>query len=775
MPIAPTYPGVYIEEIPSGVRTITGVSTSVTAFVGSTKKGPINEAVRCLSLSDYERSFGGLDATSELSYAVRQFFLNGGSQAWVVRLAKNALAATATLHNEQSQNVLALAALDEGKSGNYIEVRVDHRTANPASTFNLTLNYTSPDNPVENVTETYQNLSMNSQDFRYALDMVNGVSQLVEVSSDVTAAMLAGLSAGTSRSADLTDAGGTILDVATLLDATHNQLRVQVNGLPPVTVQIALPGDISGTTPTARLTSLCGAIRDQVRAAAGGDPALLGFTCTRQATPPQIVMTSGGAGEVSSVRVLPGERNDATARLRLGTVNGGTEADAVAALRPVEAPDPGRLVSGPFGATDLDATPTATENSFQIGLDGGVPDLVNIGDATAAGANLAAKLGDVAGRITTAVRALKPANPAYRDFTCTAGTTANTLVLSSGTRGAGSSVVVTAAPSNSIADKLHLLAGATATPGVDFTLTGGDEQPYTDADAYNLFIADRSQRKGIYALDEVDLVNLLCLPGVTDPGILQDANAYCVERRAFMIIDSPKASASPDDMVATITGPTLPKSDHAAVYYPWICIADPLKSGKLRRTAPSGTLAGLFARTDSSRGVWKAPAGTEAALAGAQGVDFRLTDAQNGTLNPLGVNAIRVFPGYGTVSWGARTLRGDDQLASEYKYVPVRRLALYIEESLFRGTKWVVFEPNDEPLWAQIRLNVGAFMHNLFRQGAFQGKTPREAYLVKCDSETTTQNDINLGIVNILVGFAPLKPAEFVFIRIQQLAGRVES
>jgi len=117
--------------------------------------------------------------------------------------------------------------------------------------------------------------------------------------------------------------------------------------------------------------------------------------------------------------------------------------------------------------------------------------------------------------------------------------------------------------------------------------------------------------------------------------------------------------------------------------------------------------------------------------------------------------------------------RGADALTDEYKYVPVRRLALYIEESLSRGTKWVVFEPNDEPLWAQIRLNVGSFMNTLFRQGAFQGSTPKDAYLVKCDSETTTQDDINKGVVNIIVGFAPLKPAEFVVIKIQQLTGKI--
>jgi phage tail sheath protein FI len=228
-------------------------------------------------------------------------------------------------------------------------------------------------------------------------------------------------------------------------------------------------------------------------------------------------------------------------------------------------------------------------------------------------------------------------------------------------------------------------------------------------------------------------------------------------------------------MVAVVSGTALPKSDHAAVYYPWVQIADPLKNGKLRTTPPSGTVAGLYARTDANRGVWKAPAGTEASLGGVQALSHALTDRENGSLNPLGVNCLRLLPVFGAVAWGARTLRGADAMTSEYKYVPVRRLALFIEESLFRGTQWVVFEPNDEPLWAQIRLNLGAFMNGLFRQGAFQGRSTREAYLVKCDRETTTQDDINRGVVNILVAFAPLKPAEFVVIRIQQLAGQIQT
>jgi uncharacterized protein len=242
-----------------------------------------------------------------------------------------------------------------------------------------------------------------------------------------------------------------------------------------------------------------------------------------------------------------------------------------------------------------------------------------------------------------------------------------------------------------------------------------------------------------------------------------------------MIVDAPKTAKTPSDMSTTISGTALPKTDHAAVYYPWVKIPDPLKSGRLRTSAPSGTIAGVYARTDSNRGVWKAPAGMDASLAGVQAVEYLLTDPENGTLNPLGVNCLRVFPVFGAVAWGSRTLRGADAMSSEYKQTPIRRLALYIEESLYRGTKWVVFEPNDEPLWAQIRLNLGAFMHDLFRHGAFQGTTPQQAYFVKCDKETTTQSDINLGVVNIVVGFAPLKPAEFVIIQIQQIAGQVQA
>ena len=211
---------------------------------------------------------------------------------------------------------------------------------------------------------------------------------------------------------------------------------------------------------------------------------------------------------------------------------------------------------------------------------------------------------------------------------------------------------------------------------------------------------------------------------------------------------------------------------NGAAFFPRLRLPDPLNNNNLRTFAPSGVVAGVYANTDSTRGVFKAPAGTGAVLKGVQAMTYNLSDAEIGQLNPLGLNCFRNFPIYGPVLWGARTLVGADAMANQWKYVPVRRVALFLEQSLYQGTQWVVFEPNDEPLWASIRLNVGAFMDTLFKKGYFQGTTATEAYFVKCDSETTTQADVDNGIVNILVGFAPLKPAEFVVIQIEQLAGQ---
>lgn len=270
--------------------------------------------------------------------------------------------------------------------------------------------------------------------------------------------------------------------------------------------------------------------------------------------------------------------------------------------------------------------------------------------------------------------------------------------------------------------------------------------------------------------------NLLCLPATASMtpadqlDLVGKAATLCARQHAFLILDPPETTVTATAAQGLLGG-TFAPTPNAALYYPRLVMSDPLVPGLTKNIGPSGVIAGVMARTDATRGVWKAPAGIDAVVGGVT-LAVPVTEADSGALNPLGINALRTLPVIGNVVWGARTLYGADTRADQWKYIPVRRTALYIEQSLNAGLKWVVFEPNDEPLWSQIRLNVGSFMQDLFRKGAFQGTTPRDAYLVRCDKTTTTQSDIDRGIVNILVGFAPLKPAEFVVIQIQQMAGQ---
>jgi Bacteriophage tail sheath protein len=525
VPAQLTYPGVYIEEVPSGVHTITGVSTSDTAFIDFFPRGPLNEATRIASLADFQRVYGGLDTRSEASYAIQQFFLNGGSVAWVVRVAAgNFRSAELTLNGgSPPQATLKVTAASPGVWANNLQVAVDYKTSDPNTLFNLVVREVAVVRGAQQVvnSEVYRNLSMSKTSSSYAPQVVNDGSSLI-----------------------------TLADI----------------GL--------------GNRPASTGNDVIGAPQD-------GDFRTLG-----------------------------------------GTANDGDE-------------------------------------------------------------------------------------PGGSGWTTSTGSTA---------------------------------------------LTGG-----------------------LSALDRIapSIFNLLCIPaaaGLDDNGykaVVSKAESYCNDKRAFYIVDIPESVTTPAKMVTFMTAHDGLRHTNGAIYFPRLEIPDPLNQNRARNVGASGTLAGVYARTDSTRGVWKAPAGTEAALRGAN-VAMKLTDGENGSLNPVGINALRNFTVFGNVSWGARTLEGADIAANEWKYIPVRRTALYIEESLYEGSKWVVFEPNDEPLWAQIRLNFGAFMQDLFRQGAFQGSTPKEAYFVKCDKESTTQNDIDHGVVNILVGFAPLKPAEFVVIKIQQMAGQIQ-
>lgn len=645
-----SYPGVYVEEIPSGVHTITGVPTSVAAFVGYTARGIENKATRIFSWADFERGFGGLAIDSELSYAVQGFFANGGGQAFIVRVARSdAVAANVTIENvAASFTVLTLTAISRGAWGNNIIADVDY-DGTPAGTFNLTV--TDLDS---GATERFTGLGVNSALPNFASAVINDAdsgSQLVTASVPASASTLP------QRS------------------GTFSDPYAPTSALPAANYVISL----SSNVPPSLVT-------------------------------PQIITV------IHATETPPGS--------------------AAALARLIE---------------------------------------LRVNAALSGGAAIRCEV--------TAAKELK--FTADFDQSLLPGTVDAVLTLASPTSG-GITGLTFAAATATIGVSHYLLGAGHIGAGVASRQTGADG---TTLPGTTLLVGDSAHFTGIYALDKIDF-NLLAIPDATrsapgqpnvkDSGV--DANvifgaamSFCQDKRAFLMIDTPPDVDAVEKAVDWRTLGFHVRGNNGAMYFPRLRVADPLNDYKLRTVAPCGVAAGLYARTDGSRGVWKAPAGIDAYLNGVSAPAVILSDAENGVLNPIGLNCFRSFPVYGNVTWGARTNEGADALGSEWKYIPVRRTALFIEESLYRGTKWAVFEPNDEGLWAQLRLNIGAFMHSLFVQHAFQGSDPKSAYLVKCDKETTTQNDINNGVVNILVGFAPLKPAEFVVLQIQQMAGQIQT
>jgi phage tail sheath protein FI len=331
---------------------------------------------------------------------------------------------------------------------------------------------------------------------------------------------------------------------------------------------------------------------------------------------------------------------------------------------------------------------------------------------------------------------------------------------------ANSSLVSAAANGGGVGASLPAVAAT-----VDFTATlpAGFASTFSGADYNAQMAADSS-------LDKVEIFNLLVLPGVTDNNVVSTGLSFAERKRAFMIVDPPfAASVDGTGGMPAITDlmPNLPRSQNGAIYYPWLMSTDPVR-GVVEPMPPSGFVAGVFARTDSQRGVWKAPAGIAANVLNTTGpvVQGRMNDMRAGVLNKASVNALRAFAAEGTVVFGARTLVADNSAYPQSKYVPVRRMTLFIEQTLLANLRWVVFEPNDIALWTAIRTTVSSFMLSLFNQGALGGAKPSDAFRVACDATTTTPDDQANGIVNIVVAFKPLKPAEFVVIKIAQIAGQ---
>jgi uncharacterized protein len=811
MPIQPTYPGVYVQEIPSGVRTITGVSTSITAFVGMINRGRVRVPTRVLSFTEFERNFGNDTAGSEMTDQVRQFFFNGGQQAFILRIADGAFAARATIENELGTPVLTLLAKEEGVVGQNIRAEVTYATTSPEATFNVRLFRQFADASgtlVEVDQEQHTGLTMNPASGRYAVNVLTQQSLLVNAElATGTPAPFSGYTVGgrlfgNSVDAPLDDLRASINAViaATPTGATNGgQFRVSVDGGPFVDVTLftippaANPATALEQAIDNRLSSLGLGLDVVVELPTG--PANGG-----SATAYLRVRTNSPSG---AVVFSAGVRDDIASPLELTTERGAIAVDGFAALRPAAS----GLVFRP-GA--LDPSSGTWFGAF-TNLAGRVPgDLTMFSLTDAAGTHVPAapfaltastvaggvlvdgpsvSLNNLAARLRQIRDAFNNAASAATDFDWQASLQGIRLVFSPTAGDANSRA--TAFSTGAVFD----LGGANA--GLDVGANRNNTRYYSlDNNALGEYqtTADNNGSDGntptpanydaaYLDLDsQVDLFNLLILPRASAQNdnamanLWGAASAFCQRRRAFLLADPPRDVATGWSSIAAVSSSIANfrigvATDYAAVYWPQVLIPD---GALTRAVAPSGSIAGLMARTDSNRGVWKAPAGTEATIRNVRGVEHAMSDDENGVINPLAVNALRVFPN-GVVSWGARTMVGFDNSGNDdYKYVPIRRLALFIEESLYRGLKFAVFEPNDEPLWAQIRLAAGAFMNGLFRRGAFQGQKSSDAYFVKVDSETTTQNDINLGIVNVVVGFAPLKPAEFVIITLQQLAGQVQ-
>jgi phage tail sheath protein FI len=303
-------------------------------------------------------------------------------------------------------------------------------------------------------------------------------------------------------------------------------------------------------------------------------------------------------------------------------------------------------------------------------------------------------------------------------------------------------------------------------------LLGGDDgPPVGDTD----YIGSADLKTGLHALDDVTDANFVAIPGIASPGVVSQAVGYCgIRRDCVFIADSPGKTTKdspitdPSHVSDFLSNKITTKTSYGAFYYPWMLVSDPVGAGKnpTRFVPPSGFVAGMYARIDNTRGVWKAPAGTEANVIGPLDLEYSVTDSEQDILNPIGVNCIRHFPASGIIIWGARTMGTLSD--PEWRYVPVRRYAIYLEQSIYRGTQWAVFEPNDQRLWAALKSNIEDFLMGEFRQGALAGTTPQQAFAVKCDADLNPDSEVNAGRVNMEVKFAPLKPAEFVIIRISQ-------
>jgi phage tail sheath protein FI len=765
-----SYPGVYIREVPSGSRTITGVSTSIAAFVGAAKRGPVDDPVAILSYSDYARVFSEDTVDSEMTDQVRQFFLNGGQQAYVLRIANGALNASVPLPGSE----LTLVARNKGADGNDLRVIVDYATAEPERTFNLTIyrEAISSTGVVEIVEqEQFKALTMDRSSPRNAKLVIDRDSKFctAEVTGSVTSTAGVSIAGRLLPSANYGTAAQALLTPR--LGTNAGRFRITVgshSGVASVLPEVF--GDAADLQQAIADTSGIPADRFTVEYVAAT------ATAPNVAYSTLVIRATNAADDVR-LESVPDTAVDIAGTLGLGAAQGGLEFGNYSDARPTPNGIVSRLASNSAGVTALLTLAGTARTAFSgnLTLTGPVatfttaltaPTGGSFAQATASGPATLTNLSAIFERLANAIND----NTTNHSFKASVQGLRLAVNATYGAASAGADHAFSAGPSWLVGASGILPAAADAVLPRASALGGGTSGAFPEATDY---------RTAFNTLEsKVDLVNLLILPRTNGEGndhrgdVWGDASAFCDRNRAFLLIDATPVPTTIDSALAAVKNNRVGiVKDHSAMYWPRIIVRP---DGQRRAIDPSGTIAGVMSRIDSTRGVWKAPAGTEADLRGVFGVEVPMSDPENGRLNPEALNCIRAFTN-GIISWGARTMDGFDNSGNDdYKYVPVRRFALFLEESLYRGLQWAVFEPNDQRLWSQIRMVVSSFMNGLFRQGAFFGETAKEAFFVKVDAETTTPNDINLGICNVVVGFAPVKPAEFIVVTIKQKAGQVQ-
>jgi Bacteriophage tail sheath protein len=653
------HPGVYIEEIPSGARPIEAAGTSTALIAGYTTKGPLNTPTLLFSFDQYVSQFGGIadlqgstigQTVDYMGHTAQAFFGNGGTKAYIVRLAHGSSAhpvsvasakliiplgsVTSSSTSADIKNYLNIEATSAGAWANKLEFRAESIANSNPQRYKISIGRTIQPNKFV-ASEVFTDVSLDPNEIRdFVSATLNGISPSVRISA-----------------------------VTNIPDPDKKALMV------------------------ASLTS----------------------------------------GDLSAFTAFSGLANKGF-KVTLGT-------DAIGVS---------------FGAT--------APNTFQEVADKIQSDVRGTADATTVRGSFTCSVEN--GRLVLRARGIESAVTVAPPDPPT-GDAIATLKLDVGASGADKATAITG-------DKAFVaLFSATSAA----TLDGGADGGLPDQGDYDSLMPELKKLRDI---------SIILLPGQVwsqaGNAIISDFQAHAeLMKNRMLIIDPTESKRFTTSQSFIDEG--FPTSTYTVTYYPWIEVANPYYHPELRpnrpRTVfvpPSGFAAGLWAKTDGRRGVWKAPAGLQASLIGAANTAVKIGDDEQDQLNPVGVNCFRRIIS-DIVIWGSRTLA--TKADPEWRYVPVRRTAMMLEESIYQGIQWAVFEPNDHRLWSSLRLNIGAFMDTLFRAGAFQGEKASDAYFVRCGlGDTMTQAEIDAGQVIVLVGFAPLKPAEFVIVRIQQIVGK---